>query len=162
MTKLHGTEISLLFHASIWEKYHPLDRHVSFADMDENYHGHFSNFFPQRSEKTIFRNGKFKVGKIINRVNRKDRFEKQGVSYFNSKVFKVYRPWSGGYWKRRGGRCWWLRRLLSRGCRNPRGRPDSRLSRAPNARLRSHEPRRTRTGRCRGRCRCKCCESVSF
>lgn len=160
---MRGTEISLLFHASIWEKYHSpcIFRRT---DMDENYHRHFSNFFSQRSEKTIFRKRKIlKLEKLNIESKGYDTFEKQRVSYFvMRKVFKVYRPWSGGYWERRGGRCWWLRRLLSRGCRNPRGRPDSRLSRAPNARLRSHEPRRTRTGRCRGCCSCKCCESVSF
>lgn len=52
--------------------------------------------------------------------------------------------------------------MLSRWRRNPGGRPDSRLSRAPNAGLRSHEPRRARTGRCRGRCSCKCFDKLAL
>lgn len=83
------TEISLLFHASIWEKYHRIFRR---ADMDGNYHGHFSNFFlPQRSEKTIFRNGQFKVGKIINIANRKDTLVRKAKYAFRILIRKVFK-----------------------------------------------------------------------
>lgn len=82
MTKLRGTEISLLFHASIWEKYHS-PYIFRRTDMDENYHRHFSNFFSQRSEKTIFRKRKIlKLEKLNIESKGYDTFEKQRVSYF--------------------------------------------------------------------------------
>lgn len=53
------------------------------TDMDENYHRHFSNFFSQRSEKTIFRKRKIlKLEKLNIESKGYDTFEKQRVSYF--------------------------------------------------------------------------------